>query len=542
MANAAPVANAAQVIARGLFNAGCRHAFGMPGGEVLSVMDALVEAGIAFHLVRHENAGGLMAEGSYHMTGAPGVLLATLGPGMANAVNAIANAEQERVPLVYITGCVDPHEAVGYTHQVFDHRAVLGPITKASFLAEDGALDTLIERALAIATQGRPGPVHIDLPVSLAAREQPGARAPGFTRPAATAPAEGPALAAAREALAAAKRPLMVIGPEVVIQGCADRVANFARDFRIPVITTYKAKGVLPEDDPLALGAAGLSPLADRHLMPLVETADLILLAGYDPIEMRQRWCEPWDPETVPVIEFSAAPNPHGAHRVSHGFVGHIGAGLDALRDGIAARATWSNGAPAAARRALVEAFGAGEDWGPAAIVDEVRRALPEDGVATVDSGAHRILLSQIWHCPRPRTLLQSSALGTMGCALPLAIGAKLAAPERPVVAFTGDAGLEMVLGELATLRDLKLPLVIVVFVDASLALIELKQRDTGFANLGVDFGRTDFAAVAQALGGRGVDVDNRAALGRAVTEGLAADTFTLIAAQIERQAYDGRF
>ncbi len=93
MANAAPVANAAQVIARGLFNAGCRHAFGMPGGEVLSVMDALVEAGIAFHLVRHENAGGLMAEGSYHMTGAPGILLATLGPGMANAVNAIANAE-----------------------------------------------------------------------------------------------------------------------------------------------------------------------------------------------------------------------------------------------------------------------------------------------------------------------------------------------------------------------------------------------------------------------------------------------------------------
>jgi acetolactate synthase-1/2/3 large subunit len=99
-----------------------------------------------------------------------------------------------------------------------------------------------------------------------------------------------------------------------------------------------------------------------------------------------------------------------------------------------------------------------------------------------------------------------------------------------------------MVLGELATLRDLKLPIVIVVFVDASLALIELKQRGAGFANLGVDFGRTDFAAVAQALGGCGVDVTSRAELGRAVTEGLAAETFTLIAAQIERQAYDGRF
>ncbi|MEE9209750.1 MAG: thiamine pyrophosphate-binding protein, partial [Kiloniellales bacterium] len=170
------MANAAQVLARGLFDAGCRHAFGMPGGEVLTVMDALVEAGIQFHLVRHENAGGYMAEGTYHMTGAPGVLLATLGPGMANAVNVIANAEQERVPLVYLTGCVDPGEAVGYSHQVFDHRAVLAPITKATFMAEDGALDTLIERALAIATEGRPGPVHIDLPVSLAAKEQARAR------------------------------------------------------------------------------------------------------------------------------------------------------------------------------------------------------------------------------------------------------------------------------------------------------------------------------------------------------------------------------
>jgi acetolactate synthase-1/2/3 large subunit len=510
-------------------------------------MDAMVEAGIAFHLVKHENAGGYMAEGAYHMTGAPGILLATLGPGMANAVNVIANAEQERVPLVYLTGCVDPAEALGYTHQVFDHRAVLAPVTKATFMVEDGAVDTLIERALTIATEGRPGPVHIDLPVSLATKAQPNARAPNFAAPAPAAPAEGPALEAARAALARARRPILIAGPELLFQGtaevgAAEAVAAFARDFTIPVVTTYKAKGVLPEDDPLALGAAGLSPRADQHILPLIETADLIVLAGYDPIEMRHAWCDPWDPDQVPVIAFTAAPNPHGVHRVSHGFAGDIGAGLAALRDGIAPQQTWSNGAPAEIRRALAAAFPADEAWGPAAIVEEVRQALPEHGVATVDSGAHRILLSQIWRCSRPRTLLQSSALGSMGCALPLAIGAKLAAPETPVVAFTGDAGLEMVLGELATLRDLALPVVVVVFVDASLALIELKQRATGLANVGVDFGETDFAAVARALGGRGVDVQSRADLRQAVEEGLAADTFTVIAAHIDRGAYDGRF
>jgi len=540
VANSTPTA--AQIIARGLHAAGCRYAFGMPGGEVLCVMDALVEAGIAFHLVKHENAGGYMAEGAYHMTGAPGILLATLGPGMANAVNVIANAEQERVPLIYLTGCVDPAEALGYTHQVFDHRAVLAPITKATFMAEDGAVDTLIERALTIATEGRPGPVHIDLPVSLAPKEQPHARSPKYARPAAMAPAEGAALEAARAAFARSERPILIAGPELLFQGAAAAAAAFARDFAIPVVTTYKAKGVLPEDDPLALGAGGLSPLADQHILPLIQTADLIVLAGYDPIEMRHAWCDPWDPDQVPVIEFTAAPNRHGVHRVTHSFAGDIAGGLAALRNGAAPSATWSNGAPAETKRALAAAFPADQPWGPAAIADEVRQVLPAHGVATVDSGAHRILLSQIWRCSQPRTLLQSSALGTMGCALPLAIGAKLAAPETPVVAFTGDAGLEMVLGELATLRDLKLPVVVVVFVDASLALIEIKQRGAGLANAGVDFGETDFAAVAQALGGRGVDVTNRAELRQAVEAGLEAETFTVIAAHIDRGAYDGRF
>ncbi len=513
----------------------------MPGGEVLSVMHALVEAGIAFHLVKHENAGGYMAEGVYHMTGAPGILLATLGPGMANAVNVIANAEQERVPLIYLTGCVDPAEALGYTHQVMDQRAVLAPITKATFTVEDVAVDILIERALSIAMAGRPGPVHIDVPVSLAAKEQPNARAPVIARPAPAAPAEGPELEAARAALARASRPILIAGSELLFQDAAESVAAFARDFAIPVVTTYKAKGVLPEDDPLALGAAGLSPRADKHVLPLIETADLILLAGYDPIEMRHAWCDPWDPDRVPVIEFTAAPNSHGVHRVTHSFAGDIGAGLAALRDGIAPQATWSNGAPAETKRALAAAFPADEPWGPAAIAEEVRSCLPEHGVATADSGAHRILLSQIWRCARPRTLLQSSAFGTMGCALPLAIGAKLAAPEVPVVAFTGDAGLEMVLGELATLRDLALPVVVVVFVDASLALIEIKQRGAGLENLGVDSGETDFAAVARALGGRGIDVANRTELRQAVEAGLNAETFTVIAAHIDRGAYDGR-
>ena len=128
-----------------------------------------------------------------------------------------------------------------------------------------------------------------------------------------------------------------------------------------------------------------------------------------------------------------------------------------------------------------------------------------------------------------------------MGCALPLAMGAKLADPDRPVIAFSGDAGLEMVLGELATLRDLKIPVIVVVFVDASLALIELKQRGTGLANAGVDFGETDFAALARAFGGAGFVCETRVQLQSAMRDALAASTFSVVACRIPRRSYDGR-
>ena len=134
-----------------------------------------------------------------------------------------------------------------------------------------------------------------------------------------------------------------------------------------------------------------------------------------------------------------------------------------------------------------------------------VREILPRTGVATADGGAHRILLSQMWECCEPHGLLQSSALCTMGCAVSLAIGFQTAEPERPMVAFVGDVGMGMVLGELATLRDLKLPLVIVVFVDESLALIELKQSKSNLPGLGVGFGATDFPAVTQSMAGLGI-------------------------------------
>jgi acetolactate synthase-1/2/3 large subunit len=530
---------AAAILADRLAAAGCRHAFGIPGGEVLAVMDALASAGIAFRLVKHENAGGFMAEGTWAMTGAPGVLLATVGPGVANTVNTAANALQDQVPLIILSGCIDAAEAETYTHQVIDQTALMRPVVKASVRLANGAVGVAVDKAIALALADPQGPVHIDIPVALATRDQP-AHAPARpTPPAPMAPAPGPALEAARARLGAARRPVMIAGVGALAHGAA--VAQVCERFGMPLITTYKAKGMLPEDHPLSLGGHGLSPKSDAILLPLLAQADLVLAVGYDPIEMRAGWRDPWTPGAC--IEIAHLPGRHGMHGAAVSFVGDVRAGLAALSEGLApAAAVWENGAPAATRAELAAAFAPPPAWGPHAAFAAARRALPPETVVTADSGAHRILLSQMWACPAPRTLLQSSGFCTMGVSLPLAMGVRAARPDVPVMAVMGDAGAEMVLGEFATLRDMKAPLIVLVMVDESLALIELKQRRSGLANLGVDFPGTDWPAFAAAMGGHGEWVRDSAALEAGIAAGLGRGTFTLLAAVIGREAYDDAF
>ncbi|KUJ82251.1 thiamine pyrophosphate-binding protein [Ruegeria profundi] len=531
---------AADLLAQRLYEAGCRHAFGMPGGEVLTLVDALEQAGITFHLTKHENAAGFMAEAVHHRDRAPAILVATLGPGAMNGINVVANALQDRVPMIVLTGCVDADEALTYTHQVMDHAQVYRSITKGTFTLTAQGADIIADKAVSLANQPRPGPVHIDIPISIADTRVSGVKRRRLAKPAAVAP-EGNCVEKARRWVAEAERPIAIIGLDVLYDNSRNVVQAFLEHFNIPFVTTYKAKGVLPEDHPLCLGGAGLSPLADKHLVPLVEQADLVLCLGYDPIEMRPGWREIWDPAEKRVIEISAVVNDHYMHQAGLNLVAHIGATLEAIAKGNPARTTWSEGQPQQVKAALAEAFPTDDDWGPAAVIAEARATLPAHTLATADSGAHRILLSQMWDCHEERGLIQSSALCTMGCAVPMAIGLKLVEPDRPVISFSGDAGFLMVAGELSTAAEMGGNPIFLVFVDASLALIELKQRQRQMGNTGVDFDRHDFAAMGRAFGGNGHTVRNREELRAALNEAMKAETFTVIAAEIDRGGYDGR-
>ncbi len=530
---------AADVLAKRLFEAGCRYAFGLPGGEVLTLIDALEKAGIRFILAKHENAAGFMAEGTYHRTGAPAILVATVGPGALNGINVIENAHQDRVPMLVLTGCVDADQAEVYTHQVLDQPQVFRPITKASFTLNAGAAHVIADKAVTIATEGRPGPVHVDVPITVADSEASGTGVLR-TKAASVAPA-GADLETARAALANAKRPLIVVGVDAVAEDAAEVVTLAAERLGAPVITTYKAKGLLPEDHPLSLGGAGLSPKADGVLLPLVAEADVVLAIGYDPIEMRPGWQNPWDPASQMVIDITAEPNHHYMHQSTLNIIGDCAASVKAILPDTGNK-VWVDGQVERTQAARSEAFPIPTEWGPAQVIATCQDQLPDDTLATADSGAHRILLSQMWLCGFPRALTQSSGFCTMGCAVPLAMGAQIVEPDRTIVSFSGDAGLLMVAGELSTAAELGLKTIFVVFVDASLALIELKQRQRQMPNTGVDFAHTDFAAIATAFGGIGHTVRSKTELEAALKDARNADSFTLIAAEIDRKSYDGTF
>lgn len=531
----------ARVLAKHLAKAGCKHAFGMPGGEVLTLLDALREVGVQFTLCKHENAAGFMAEGSWHATGAPGILLATVGPGLANGLNSVANAFQEQVPLIVLSGCIDASEAEQFTHQSIDQTALMKPITKASFRVAANTAAHVVQKALAVAMADPPGPVHIDLPVGLAGQEAVDvmlssavAARPGWP--------EGEALAEAASRLENAKRPIIVAGLGAYLHGASPELTRMAIGRNIPVVTTYKAKGVFDETHALALGGHGLSPLSDSHVLPLLDEADLVLLVGYDPIEMRSGWIQPWDANKV--IELNHADVQHGMHGASMRVVGDVAALVRRL-DGAASPSkigVWPKGEPELARAALKRDFAARSHWGPHAVFDALAKFMPDNAVLTIDSGAHRILLSQMLECKRPGSVLQSSCFCTMGVAVPLATGYAIAAQETPVFAVVGDAGFDMSPGDLATLRDSGRPVTLVVLVDDSLALIEKKQKMMQLPSHGVLFSPTDIVAVAQAYGGQGIDVYDVATFTKELSEASKADTFTVLACHVDKEEYKNAF
>ncbi len=513
---------------------GVTRMFGVPGGD--SSLDLIAAAGrqdVEFVLTRGETAAAMMAAVTAELTGAPGVVLTGIGPGAASAVNGVAYALLERAPLVAIT---DAREADAQgrlpPHQVFDQPALFGPVTKASrrLRPEDGveALEELLDCAFA---QPR-GPVHIDL-----SAEAAGTAVPAPSRPpragADPEPVTGD-LEAAGKLLATRRRPALIVGTQARAAGVAAALRGFAETLGCPVLTSYKAKGVLADSHPQVLGHF----TGARAEFDALARADLLLAVGLDPVEVIPT---PWRAE-APLIALSRHPGPDFPAVPAALIEGPLEAGLARLA-AAAAPSDWSERELATLRARLRGALRLEGDGHTAETVIQtaVAAARARGGPwprLTVDAGAHMFSPMALWPAEAPDDVLKSNGLSTMGFALPAAIASSLAEPERPVLAVTGDGGLLMCLAELSTAARLGCRLCIVVLNDAALSLIDVKQQRQQRPPEGVRTPPVDFAAAARGLGCRAWSVGPGDPLEPALRAAFAEDGPTLIDVTIDASGY----
>ena len=517
---------------------GVRRAFGVPGGaSSLDVIDALAAEGIDFVLVHGETAAALMASVTAELGGAPGVAVTGVGPGAASAVNGIAYAALERAPVLLVTDALaTPAPGHHALHQRIDQRALFAPLVKAYATPAPGDGLERIDALLDAAAAHPAGPVQLDLTTAAAAAPAP--PKPGTTAVGASVHdtlLDPCALAEARGLLEAAARPLIVAGMETRGHAAAAALRAFAQALGCPVMTTYKAKGAVADADPRAVGCfTGAS--ADARCLDRV---DLLIFFGLDPVELLPG---PWRFEG-PVLALACHDGydyPAAPAAALYGALPRLAAALLET----ARPSAWLEQEIAALCARVRAGFAMDGRSGRTAadVVTAVRRAAPVRTRLTVDSGAHMFSAMGLWQADEPNDVLKSNGLSTMGFALPAAIAAALEEPARPVVAMTGDGGLHMCLAELASAARLGCHIVIVVFNDSRLSLIDIKQQRQQRASRGVRFAAMDHAAVARGLGCRGWRVEANEPLAPVLAAAFAVDGPALVDATVDPGAYTAQY
>jgi acetolactate synthase-1/2/3 large subunit len=518
----------ADLVVGQLLGAGVRTLFGVPGGgSNLDLIAAAGRAGLPFVLTTTENAGAIAAIAQAEVTGGTGACLTTLGPGAASVVNGVACAFLERAPIVVFT---DQAASSAVEHQRIDHAALMAPITKwADTLKPDGTLQVMV-RALHEAKHGRPGPVHVACPGDVAGTPlSMGVDDAFFTfeelMPSADDRSRLDGL------LRAARKPLLLVGLGARRPEDAAAIRELCASRDVPAMVTYKAKGVVADSDEWFAGVFTNAAIEQ----PVLDESDLLIGIGLDPVELIPRaWaqrqpiisCNPWPVEDahvpfalhivapvtdcVEMIEKALAPSDWTSRR------------LRELVDDQRRRIRVAGGGFTAQRVVEVAAS----------------RLAAAAGRVTVDAGAHMFPATTLWPVNEPHGMLISNGLSTMGFALPAAVGAALVERDTPVVALTGDGGLLMCVGELLTAVREKLRIITIVFSDASLSLIEIKQQARRLEPSGVALGAIDWVNLARSFGAASWSAADEAALDRAIGEALQCGGPSLIEAKIDRSNY----
>ena len=549
---------AAYLLAEYLERLGVEVVFGLTGHTVIGMLDALGRSRIRYVSTRHEQVAAHAADGYARAAGKPGVLLTHLGPGLTNAATGVANAALDSIPMVVIAGDVQsyfhgrhPHQEINL-HQDADQYQIYRPFCKRVYRVEHARdLPRIIERAFHLAQSGRPGPVLVDVPMDVFSTSLPidaFAKVPAEIARPSIDPATAERIV---NALATAERPVLYAGGGVLSARASAELAGLAEALELPIAHSLMGKGVVREDHPLLLGMTGFwgTPIANEKC----RTADLILGIGTRFAEANS---SSWDPR----FTFNIPPTrlihvDADVAEIGRNFSTELGVVADA-KQALAALVEAAKGVKHRKRGSLRlevaegrRAFAA--NWAdqyssaqfpmrPERILNELRKAVPEDGYIVTDVGWNKNGVGQQFPITVPGTFITPSGLATMGFGPAAALGVKMAQPDRAVVALVGDGAFGSNPSVVATAMEAGLGVVWLVMDNAAFGTI------AGLTNMhyGWEFGclfeadgeryRTDFAQIAKGYGAEGVYIKTADELGPALTAALASGRPTVIQAPME--------
>ena len=513
--------NGGQALMKSLENHGVEIVFGLPGGAILPVYDPLLESSIRHVLVRHEQGAGHMAQGYAQATGRAGVAMVTSGPGATNIVTPLCDAYMDSVPIVVITGQV-PYAAIGSdAFQECDTTGITMTITKHNYLVSEASeIPQVIHDAFHIATTGRPGPVLVDIPKctvdprnprsSLEWYEPTDNDLPGY-RPRTSPDAQ--ATEAAVDLICAARRPVIYSGGGILKSRGSEALLEFAELVQIPVVTTLMNRGGFPDDHPLCLGMPGMH--GNYTAVTAMQKADLLIALGARFDDRVTGKVDAFAPDAkivhvdIDTAELGKVREPEvgiaaDCREAILALTAAVRArgGADALRD----RSGWdAQIADWKARYPLTyDESAPGGAIKPQYVIEELRDATPDDTIVCAGVGQHQMWASQYWRFNHPYTWINSGGLGTMGFAVPAAIGAKAGCPSRMVWAIDGDGCFQMTAQELVTASTERLPIKVAILNNSYLGMVRQWQElfyDERYSEVDLTRELPDYKGWAEAMG-----------------------------------------
>jgi acetolactate synthase-1/2/3 large subunit len=530
---------ASDLMVKALEAEGVEYIFGIPGEENLDLLESLRSSTIKLILTRHEQGAGFMASTYGRLTGKVGVCLSTLGPGATNLVTPAAYAQLGAMPMLMITGQKPIKTSKQGRFQVIDVVDMMRSITKYTTQVVSGdRIPSVVREAFRLASEERPGAVHIELPEDIADEKT---NVPLLTPSMVRRPiAEYKSIKAAVDMIEAAKSPVLVIGAGANRKLTSKMLREFVDKTGIPFITTQMGKGVLDETDNKFMGNTALS--SGDFVHRVIGRADLIINVGHDVVEKPPFFMENNGQQVIHINFETAAVDPVYFPQLE--VVGDIANSIWQIKETIDTKCKWELDFYSDVQKAYIEHRNEAENDDrfpilPERMVKAVRSAMPKDGIVTLDNGVYKIWFARNYPAAMRNTLLLDNALATMGAGLPSAMAAKLVYPDRPVITVCGDGGFMMNSQEVETAVRLGLHIVIIILRDDAYGMIKWKQSNMGFNNYGLDYGNPDFVKYIESYGGKGWRVDSASELQGLIESCLAEPAVHLIDVPVDYSLND---